>query len=200
MGKKSRKSKTPRPYDEKTLADVAAGKSVAITREQALVGLIETAIRLLVDGKDMGSIHVLTFAAWKVLLDLGKKDGKGPIIHTNRRAEGWLFDGYDFFRHASPKFREVTINVPVLLNEIILFDTVVSFYKQFSTRTPLMRTFLFWFMIDYRDYVKPFKDVLNQPFPTGISVEQIAELSRVDFFKLFLPVVGELAHPGIPPD
>ena len=115
---------------------------VAITREQALIGLIETAIRLLADGKDIGSIHVLTFAAWKVLRDLGAKDGKGPEIHTDPRVEGWLFDGYDFFRHASPKFREAQLNMPALLNEIILFDAVVSFGKQFSKRTPLMTTFI----------------------------------------------------------
>jgi hypothetical protein len=85
MGRKSRKSKKPTPHDEKTDADITEGKVVAITREQALIGLIETAIRLLADGKDIGSIHVLTFAAWKVLRDLGAKDGKGPEIHTDPR-------------------------------------------------------------------------------------------------------------------
>jgi hypothetical protein len=186
MGKKSRKTIVPTPYNEKELADIAAGRLATITRKQSLCGLIETSISLVVEEKDMSSAHVLIMAAWRVLNDLGKPDRKGPILHDGPRVKGWLFDGYNFFRHASPKYKDATLNMPPILNEILLLDVIVSFVKQYSSaaRTPAMTTFLLWFIISKRADVEVLQDILDESLPASVSLETVDKLSRTEFFEV----------------
>ena len=188
MGKKSRKTIVPTPYNEKEFADIAAGRVANITRKQSLCALIERSISLVVQEEDITSAHVLIMAAWRVLNDLGKPDGKGPILHDDPRVKGWLFDGYNFFRHASPKYKDAELNMPPILNEILLLDVIVSFVKQYSSaaRTPAMTTFLLWFIISKRADLELLQDILDENLPAPASLEAVDKLSRTEFFEVCL--------------
>lgn len=189
MGKKYRKQTKLRFPPPESIAARAAGKVVTISRERAIVGLLDTAIPIWLADGDIGSVHILSMAAWKTLHDIGKKSGKGPMSEKFFPDLAWFTTGYDFLRHASSE-TNVELDIPVGVNEVVMWDAINSFDKIFGRKSAIMATFAAWFALH-----PPFDSQLLPEnsdvfLPTGVSVEQVRNLNRGQFFARILPLFG----------
>ena|SRR6266536_1919239 len=184
MGKKTRRRKLGTPSAE-SIAARLSGKVVTITRERALLGLLDTAIDLWLFDRDICAIHVLSFAAWKTLRDIGSKTGRGPLLEKHFSDLQHLLMGYDFFRHASPNLR-VVLDLPPIVNEFIIWDAVHSFEKIFSRQSAVMKTFAAWFAVSNRSELNLLHQNAHVFLPSGILVEQVCNLDRKQFFERVL--------------
>ena len=157
---------------------------MTVTRRDALVCELDTAIRLWFFEYDPLSIHLIVVAAHTCLDDLGKKDGKGPVARKQVGA-AQLTTVYDWLRHASSDPHDV-VDFPPLSNALLLWDAVISFRKIFGGSTASMRTYLAFFALRIRPTLKPPNPHLSEHsdafLPEGVTVEDVGNLSRLEFF------------------
>jgi hypothetical protein len=109
-------------------------------RMGTLMRLMDTAISDWFFQRDPFAIHLLVCASYMVLADLGRKDGKGPIIekHFGRFS---MTTVYDFLRHAKPDMLNDSVDLVPGVTEWMLFDAITSFQSLYSGSTAYMRTF-----------------------------------------------------------
>jgi hypothetical protein len=180
--KKPRRKKLPYPGPE-NLAARASGFAINENRRGTLMRLMDTAIYDWFFERDPFVIHLLVCASYMVLSDLGRKSGKGPIIEKDFDRFP-LTTVYDFLRHAEPDMLDDSVDLVPTNNEWMLFDAITSFEKLFNGRTAYMRTFDAYYALHplgggahpkLREHAAKF-------LPKGITVEEAARLSRIEFF------------------
>jgi hypothetical protein len=199
VGKKVQR-REPRKTTAKDLIARSSGEVVAISRIEAIYGLLETAISLWVSEQDIGSIHVLACAAWRTMHDLGKDKGKAPKLAQMYPDLTPLLDAYDFFRHASSNLN-VVVHLPPVANELILFDAINSFEQIFGGRSSLMKTFAAWFAVTNPLDSKRLEDSLHFFLPVGARADELRGLNRRRFFDRVLPMfVAEDRPPAHTPN
>lgn len=201
MGKKldRRRQKTVSPISQ---AAREAGLVLSLTRRDALIHQLDTAIRMYFLEQDPISIHLLLMPAFQVLRDLAKGGEKAPELQSY----GYSTTVYDWLRHASSDPRD-TVDFPkYLINDSLLWVCSISFEKLFGGRTAYMSTFQAFFVLFVADNPK-FREGSDAFLPDGISVEEARALGRLDFFvKLTEMFSAEIkaanarrAHSGEPP-
>lgn len=179
MGKKldrRRKSKV----GPENIAARKAGLVLTVTRRDALVRQLDTAILLWFLERDPLSIHLIVGAAYTCLCDLGKKTGKAPVA-KELVGETRFTTVYDWLRHAASDPNDV-VDFPYRANELMLWDTLISFEKIFSGRSPYMMTFQAYFCLHLVPENPKFRKGADAFLPNELSVEEAASLGRLDFF------------------
>src|SRR6266581_6136290 len=144
MGKNQKRRIIGGPGPE-NLAARATGKVVTVPRLHALARVMDTAIWLWFFEKDLLSIHLLIWASYRCLQDLGKKSEKGPRLET-QIGDQQFAAAYDFLRHASSNPNVVIDFVPSI-NAPVLFDAVAAFNRIFGNLTLYMRAFRVYFAL-----------------------------------------------------
>lgn len=181
--KKPRRQKLPHP-SPKQLAARAAGISINENRRGSLMRLMDTAIYDWFFERDPSAIHLLVCASYMVLADLGRNNGKGPRIEKDFGRFS-MTPVYDFLRHAEPDILNDSVDLVPSVNEYMLFDAITSFRSLFNGSTACMRTFDAYYALHptlggrahqhLREHAADF-------LPNGITVQEAASLSRVEFF------------------
>jgi hypothetical protein len=181
MGKKldRKRRKTVSP---ESIAARKAGLVITLTRRDALVRQLDTAIRMWFMQQDPVAINLLVMPAYQVLLDLGGDD-KGPKIHES---VGKNFGtGYDWLRHANSDPHDI-VDFPPIVNQFLLWACTISFEAIFGGRTAYMMTFQAYFVLRVAPSLNPkFREGADAFMPDGLTVEQASTFRRPDFFVKF---------------
>jgi hypothetical protein len=192
MGKRldRRRKKTPGPL---SVAARKAGLVITLKRRDALVRQLDTAIWLWFAQHDPVSVHLIIMPAYQVLADLGKKEGKGPVVRE------WIgklrfTTAYDWLRHASSDPGDY-VDFPPRINEQIMWDATISFEKLFGGRTAYMMTFQAYFVLWLCPEVPQFREGADVFMPKKVTVEQASSLSRIDFFAKFAELFAAEIRP-----
>ena len=114
---------------------------------------LETAVRLYFSEADPVSIHTLTAAARRVLIDLNKARGGSPMgfeeyIKSEMLDEfrGYINKAGNFFKHAN-RDPEETHNFNPAQSEFLLYDAC-SMYKDLTGElVPTLHVYAWWFAI-----------------------------------------------------
>jgi len=178
MGRKLDRRRRTKVAPE-SIAARKAGLVITLSRRDALVRQLDTAIRMWFIKDDPASIHLLAMPAYHVLCDLGSKTGKGPNFHE---FVGGRFDtGYDWLRHASSDPHDI-IDFPPRLNDFLIWACSISFEKIFGGRTAYMMTFQAYFCLWLMPESPKFREGADAFMPKGLSVKEASALSREHFF------------------
>jgi len=176
--------------DPKNWAARAFGHVTTVTREGALVRVIDTATWLWFHEMDFLSIHLLASAAHKTLTDITKGTGKDPWLGNIINQE-MLTRGYDFLRHASRDLNIVldllpSTNLPLLCSAIDTFENV------FGYRTPFMSVLVVAFVIalpgETPDQKAAISKLMSKYLPENTAIESLRKLQRPEFFAKTLPL------------
>jgi hypothetical protein len=175
LDRKRRKTVSP-----ESIAARKAGLVMTLTRRDALVRQLDTAIRMWFLEQDPVSINLLVMPAYQVLSDLGNKSEKGPKIH---KIVGKNFGtGYDWLRHASSDPHDF-VDFPPIVNQFLLWADTISFEAIFGGRTAYMMTFQAYFVLRVAPAFNPkFLEGADAFMPDGLTVEQASAFERLDFF------------------
>ena len=182
MSKKSKRRKLG-PAKPEVIAAFKAGKTIVVSRPNAIARLLDTAIWLWALEKDPLPIHLLVMAAYQCLEDMGKKTGKGPKLKAAISGDAFT-QAYDFLRHASNS-PDAAISLPHSANTFILFDTIAAFEGIFGTVSIYMRTFRAHFVIFGNADYKPREDLrrrVNDWLPEGVTIGEVEGLTKAVFF------------------
>jgi hypothetical protein len=164
----------------RNLAARAVGSVITVTRRDALVRELDTAVSMWFLERDPLSIHLIVMAAHQCLTDLGKDIGKAPLA---REHVGDVHFGtaYDWLRHASSDPNDL-IDFPPMSNHLLLWDATISFQKIFGGSTPYMKAFqaycVLWHLPGHPDFRKHTDAFL----PEGVGIDDVFQLSRAEFF------------------
>jgi hypothetical protein len=199
MGRRINRRRKPKP-GPLNIAARKAGLVLTVTRRDALVRELDTAIWLWFFEKDPLSIHLIVGAAYTCLCDLGKDDGKAPVAKTWVGATRFT-TAYDWLRHAASDPNDV-IDFPYRTNELMLWDALISFEKIFGGRSAYMMTFQAYFCLHLVPEKPKFREGADAFLPDELSVEEATSLGRLDFFvKLTEMFAAQIAfHSGSPPE
>lgn len=160
---------------------------LSVTRCEALIRVIDTAISLWIADKDPLSIHLLAKSSYQCLRDLGSKTGKGPILHA-ALPELQFNLVYDFLRHASGSVTE-GVNFAPATNGLILFEAIESFHAIFNKRTIYMRAFAAYFASEFAESFPRFRELAQNELPEGVTSRDFATLSKRAFFDKAVKVL-----------
>lgn len=163
-----------------SIAARKAGVVMTLTRRDALVRQLDTAIRMWFLEQDPISIHLLLMPAYYVLSDLGKKSGNGPDIHELVSKSNFS-TVYDWLRHGSSD-PEDFVDFPPRVNEFLLWGCTISFEKIFQGRSPYMMAFQAYFVLNLVPEKREFREGAFAFLPYQMTVEEALALSRTDFF------------------
>lgn len=178
--KKPRRKKLRYPSPE-SLAARVSGFAINENRRGTLMRLMDTAISDWFLERDPFAIHLLVCASYMVLSDLGRKNGKGPVIEKDFGRLP-MTAVYDFLRHAKPDMLNDSVDLVPVVNEWMLFDAISSFERLFNGRTAYMRTFQAYYAVRPTSIHPKLREHAGVFLPEGITVEEAALLGRVEFF------------------
>jgi len=171
-----RRTKTVAPQN------LAAGKAervIKLTRCDALVRQLDSAIRMWFLEHDPVPIHLLLLPTYDVLRDLGKKNGNAPDIESIRPQNFRI--AYDWLRHASSDLEDFT-DFSARTNEFLLWVCIGSFEKIFGPRTVFMMTFQAYFVLWLMPENPKFREGAKAFLPKVLSVEEAITFGRLEFF------------------
>jgi hypothetical protein len=185
-GKRKRRAKLGPPAIYPPGVREAVG-ILSVTRCEALIRVIDTAIWLWALEKDPLSIHLLVKSSYQCLRDLGAKHGGGPTLHA-ALPELQFNLVYDFLRHSSGSKSEGVNAVPST-NALLLYDAIESFEALFKQRTVHMKAFAVYFAFSFpRAYPRfqiptsAFPEVSSHQLPKGLTAQDFISLDRRAFF------------------
>jgi hypothetical protein len=203
VGKKNKRRQLG-PAKPEVMAAFKAGKTIIVSRPNAIARLLDTAIWLWVLEKDPLAIHLLAMAAYQCLEDMGKKTGKGPKLKAGISDDAFT-QAYDFLRHASNN-PSAHISLPPSVNSFLIFDAIAAFEGIFDKPTINMRTFRAHFVIFGTTEYKPRDDLRHRVgywLPEGLTIRDVESLTKVAFFakltEMFALQYSEKpppSHPG----
>ncbi len=179
-GKRNRRRKLgPKPVYPPGVAESLG--ILSVTRYEALIRLIDTAISLWISDKDPLSVHLLVKSCYQCLRDLGSKNGKGPIAHLAVGDDLKFNLVYDWLRHSSGSVTEGVDFAPAT-NGTLLFEAIESFQTIYNKRTVYMRAFSAYFAFEFAKSFPAFRELANNEVPKGVTANDFATLSKKAFF------------------
>ena len=89
----------------------------------------------------------------------------------------------NFFKHANRDPDRVLIYAPMIA-EIYIIDAIYMFEDLYHVMTPLMRTFALRFSLSHPNVLE--LSSLPVKFPASVKINQIAQLSRTEFFDALM--------------
>lgn len=148
---------------------------------------LEMAIRLYFGNDDPISIHTLTCASYKILMDIGKKQNIKPIIkstdYIKPGKEKIYFDktneAENFFKHGHRDSNKLLkFNPEITLT--LIYDACQMYYKLTSEYAFLMTILNGWFSVNNLDAIK------NGQYKEKIKlIKNISPTNRTDFYNKF---------------
>jgi len=166
---------------------------IHITKLDAALRQLETAIVLWFDSADPISIHTLICAAYQILYDINKHQDvlfmipDSPMIKPEQQRE-WkriLKAASNFMKHAEND-PTGTLSFKPEFNEFILFDAIMSYTIPTKETPPILKCFLIWLLNFRPDFFLPkYIKRLNQIAP----VDVFTNMNRAEFFQYALPLI-----------
>ena len=171
---------------------------VRVTKLEAAKRQIESAIWLWFVGDNLVSVHVLTAAAHRLLLELAalRETSAWPYTaaylpkqtYKDRRAKSQ--NPVTFFKHAKKK---ETYEVSEQWTELYLFDAVMAYTSLADDRSAsaLMSTFVLRLGVQRQDlFVPDAFSLLERRVSKTFNLERLERLSKIDFLKEFIGVLS----------
>jgi len=168
-------------------------KGIHITKLDAALRQLETAIILWFNNGDSLSIHTLVSASYQIIYDLNKHQ-KGPrmtpdseLIKPEKQQEfkRALKEWANFMKHADTDPAKTIFFNPEV-NEYLLFDAVTSYSIITKEIRPILHCFRIWFIICHPDiFFQEFIERVNKALP----VNEFKCMNRGEFFQHALPIV-----------
>jgi hypothetical protein len=163
-----------------------------VTKLEAVVPQIETAVDLWFHDCDPIPIHTLTAAAHRIVLDLLEHQGKTTLTFDTKYIKPGREQEYKrlmrkaetFFKHAKDD-PDGRLKFNPESTETYLFTTIIG-YKELIHRkgTPLMELFSFYFCLRHPDLlIRPLI-----PESEKLEVQKLVDRPRTEFFNEFLPL------------
>ena len=171
---------------------------VRLTKLEAARRQIESAIWLWFVGDDHVSVHALAAAAHRLLLELAAIREKSAWPYSGaylsskpvppRRANPG--DAVMFFKYAK---KDETYELSEQWTELYLFDAIMAYSSLADERgaSALMSTFVLRFGVQRQDlFVPDAFSLLEKRVSKAFSLERLERLSKIDFLKEFIGVLG----------
>ena len=172
---------------------------VRLTKLEAARRQIESAIWLWFVGDDLVSIHALTAAAHRLLLELAalRETAAWPYTaaylpkrtYKDRRARSQ--NPVTFFKHAKKK---ETYEVSEQWTELYLFDAVMAYTSLADDRSAsaLMSTFVLRLGVQRQDlFVPDAFSLLERRVSKTFNLERLERLSKIEFLEEFIGVLSK---------
>jgi hypothetical protein len=157
---------------------------ITLDKESVAVSQLENAIELWRQDGDPASIHTLAAAANVVFDALGKRVNAPSFIREYlrgaSRAEHDLFNKAEvFFKHAARDLNDV-LDYDRMQAEMLILDCICVYEEMHEEGKSLpMLLFLLYFSLHHPRY---FPELWERPVPKGLEPENLARLSRAEFF------------------
>ena len=172
-------------------------QSIAFTKLDAARRQINTAIWLWFNGADIVSVHTLTAAAHRIVLDLsGSTEMASFPFDTENLPEGLtkkMFRKAETLLEPAPNDPDETINLKPVWIELYLF-LVISAYIEFAidddSYHPLMSAFMLRLGVCRPE---AFRSDALPTFDKSLNIERIKKLSKSEFLK---EMFGNISPPA----
>lgn len=171
---------------------------VRLTKLEAARRQIESATWLWFVGEDYVSVHTLAAAAHRLLLELAavREESAWPYSCAYlpatplpaRRVDP--SDAVMFFKYAK---KDETYELSEQWTELYLFDAIMAYSSLVDERgaSALMSTFVLRFGVQRQDlFVPDAFSLLEKRVSKDFSLERLERLSKIDFLKEFIGVLG----------
>ena len=172
---------------------------VRLTKLEAARRQIESAVWLWFVGDDLVSVHALTAAAHRLLLELAalRETAAWPYTaaylpkrtYKDRRARSQ--NPVTFFKHAKKK---ETYEVSEQWTELYLFDAVMAYTSLADDRSAsaLMSTFVLRLGVQRQDlFVPDAFSLLERRVSKTFNLERLERLSKIEFLTEFIGVLSK---------
>jgi len=176
----------------KKLEPTKIGK-LAITKIDAAVRQLETAVRLWFYDADPVSIATLTHAGYQIISDLNKRKGGKSMMMMEGGGmikEEFLSDYIrvlratpNFFKHADEDPDETHYFAPQV-NELLLLDAIDVYGSWELEKRPIFTSFSAWMSLSNPRIIK--KEFLERMEREVGSFESITEMGKKKFFEISL--------------
>ncbi len=175
----------------KSRIEVTKDGKLPITKIDAAVRQLETAITLWFHDGDPVSICTLSFAAYEILYSLSKSTRKRPALLDahNIKPEfkedfiAMIKEAPNFFKHAG-KDPHATVFLTTKNQPHIFFDAVGMYHGLGVGMRPMFRVFVDWFWItEPQLFLKKPEDV----FGAGYPVNEVVLQGKQAYFAMALP-------------
>jgi len=159
---------------------------------------IESAIWLWFVDADMVSVHTLTAAAHRLLLDMAEAWEVTAFPFTaayipSRTGKGTKTSAPDaatFFKHAK---KDVTYVLSEAWTELYLFDAVMAYNNLVDNRcgSAMMSTFVVRFAVQRQElFARGAFSFLEKAVSKDFNIERLEQLSKIDFLKEIFNFLG----------
>jgi hypothetical protein len=178
---------------------------VNISKLDAARRQLETAVTLYFHDGDPVSIHTLTGAAYEILLNLTRAKGETTMIKDLvkdyikpqfvKELSRKLNEAQNFFKHADKHPDAILTTFEPEQTNLLLLDACWTYRRLSGERLPLLHVFETWASVTWG---KNFITYVGMSEADHETFEELAALSRSDFFTKILPVAYAVAM-GKPP-
>jgi len=159
---------------------------------------IESAIWLWFLDADIVSVHTLTAAAHRILLELSKHRGvtqfpcitEDPPVTQAKGTKRAFRDAETYFKHAK---NAETYELNEVWTELYLFDAVMTYTNLFDSESgnALMSTFVVKFAVHRPDLFAPNAfPFLERKVDHMFCIDRLEKLSKIEFLKEFFGFFG----------
>jgi hypothetical protein len=175
---------------------------VRLSKLEAARRQIESAIWLWFVGDDLVSVHALTAAAHRLLLELAalRETAAWPYTaaylpkRTYKDRPTRSQNPVTFFKHAKKK---ETYEVSEQWTELYLFDAVMAYTNLANDRSAsaLMSTFVLRLGVQRQDlFVPDAFSLLERRVSKTFNLERLERLSKIEFLKEFIGVLSKASN------
>jgi hypothetical protein len=180
--------------DRETIKLPTEGK-LKVTKKEAVLAHLETAIFLWFYDQSPIAIHTLTFAAMDVLRVLNKEKGGRPMLlesladHIVPEYSPHIIqairDEANFLKHAGKDPEQVS-HLTVANQPHHLLDSVLTYIRLGFPKSPVFGVFLAWTRISMPEFF------LDRPKVTTQSeIDAVLKLGKRNFFEKTLPIAAK---------
>lgn len=178
-------------------------KKLTVSKMDAAMRQLDTAIRLWFEDADPVSIHTLVGAAYQIIHDTNKKRGGKDLLFDaefikdehRKTVREFLRKDFMFFKHADHDTHEVTEFVP--LGSILFMTIGIQTLRNLGIRTSdVQNVYASYMALTYPQYIA---DDYRAKLMASVPVEYLAEIrkmSKHDYFEMALQALALLRAKG----
>jgi hypothetical protein len=171
-------------------------KEIPITKYDAAIGQLESAIFLWFNDGHPAAVHTLAVAADDCFNSLKKHRTKTPsaiqigLKTLSKAVQDRFLESQRFFKHGDRELKKILRFFPVF-TDIILMNAVVSQGSLGVGPTPFTLAFFLRFYTEHPDAAAPLMDLYG-PLYKRFEVDPSEELSRPEFFEKHIARIKSL--------